>query len=213
MKIVLSLKLIQMKKIIAVFVHVTLFTLTVWSQHNVNVKLITLGYYPLDEPNLNIHSNKIDEEGRITYEPGLLFSYEDYLSMPFVSIEITQAIYNDCANRIGGFTHFGLRYLFMQKYKHKLSAGIGPSLYYRNDWSAIAGYTEDTDYKLSGSWQYRIWFGAEIEYDYYLSTDGDISISLNMLHPQAVTLAVGYRYWFSRKPRRKCSDCPSFSKH
>jgi len=75
------------------------------------------------------------------------------------------------------------------------------------------GYVDDGAYNIVGEWQYKLaWLSGELEYNYYLTKNSNMSISLNLIRPESVGIAIGYKYWISKKPKRKrgCVTCPSF---
>lgn len=195
-------------KTIKAFLVFSLLSFGGFAQNNLNFKVSTVGIYPFDDSNSDIFVNTLDNKGKLTYEPGIMISYEDFNGLAPASFEIIQGLYNDCANQVAGFTHVGVRIKMLQKFKHSLSFGFGPTLFYRNDWHTIEGYNDENYYNTTGGLQYKLaWWGGEVEYDYYLSKHGDLSLSLNLIHPKAFTIGIGYRYWISRKARRGC-DCP-----
>jgi len=179
-------------------------------QSNINLKLITLSVYPVESENVALFKYGIDKKGLYAFEPGIILSYEYFGGDQRTSFELSQAVFIDRAAQLAGFTHIGIRRVVFTHYRHSLCLGIGPAFYYRNNWSDLSGYVEDEGYSTEGEYQYKlVWLSGEIEYGCYISKKVDIMASLNMTHPKAFSLAVGLRYWISKKKRKAC-DCPSF---
>ncbi len=123
------------------------------------------------------------------------------------------AFYYDKASKLSGFPQVLIRFRLFNAFKHSMSMGLGPALYFRQTWATIEGYQNDGVYSGTGDWQYKMaWLSGELEYNYYISKNANLSVSLNLINPESVGLAVGYKYWISKKPKRKrgCISCPSF---
>lgn len=185
-----------------------------YSQSNISFKIISLSIQPLGSENSHIISSKLDDNGIFVIEPGVALSYESFVLEDIVSFQFQQGIYADCASQLAGFSHLGIKWRILKKWKQSFSIGIGPTLHYRNDWSKINGYKDEGIYDVYGNWQYRLFMiSGEMEYSYYLSKKSDLSVSLIHKHTQAFTIAIGYKYWINKKVRRKkrkCISCPTF---
>lgn len=79
------------------------------AQNNVSIKFIGLSIHPKGEGNAFLMSNKLDENGYLVFNLGGLISYEHFIYKDILSIKVTQALYADCATRLGGTSHIGLR--------------------------------------------------------------------------------------------------------
>jgi len=197
--------------VVFVLIVIGLNTSLAKSQSNVNIKLITLSYQFTDN-NTELAKQKLGESGKLAYEPGFIFSYESFAT-PAASIKASMAFYYDKASKLSGFPQVLIRFRLFNAFKHSMSMGLGPALYFRQTWATIEGYQDDGVYSGAGDWQYKMaWLSGELEYNYYISKNANLSVSFNLINPESVGLAVGYKYWISKKPKRKrgCISCPSF---
>ncbi|MEN8119991.1 MAG: hypothetical protein ABFS35_06580 [Bacteroidota bacterium] len=193
-----------------VLIIIRLTTYYALSQSNVNIKLTNLSYQFTDN-NLELANRKIGESGKLAFEPGLIFAYESFATAT-ASIKVAMALYYDKASKLAGFPQVMIRFRLFNAYKHSMSMGFGPALYFRQTWATMEGYDDDDIYTNSGDWQYKMaWLSGELEYNYYLSKNSNLSVSLNLINPESVGLALGYKYWISKKPKRKrgCISCPN----
>jgi len=181
------------------------------SQSNINIKLTTLSYQFTDN-NLALAKMKLSDNGKLAFEPGIIFAYESFAT-PLASLKFNMALYMDKASKMAGFPQVLIRIRLFNAFKHSMTLGLGPAFYFRQSWANIDGYVEDNVYTNSGDWQYKMaWLSGELEYNYYVSKNSNLSVSLNLMNPESVGLAIGYKYWISKKPKRKrgCISCPSF---
>ncbi len=74
---------------------------------------------------------KIDRDGYLVMNLGVLISHEHYLMKHFLSVKSATACYSDGAALLGGFIHLGLRARIFTFKKHQLSGGMGPTLVFR----------------------------------------------------------------------------------
>ena len=181
------------------------------AQSNINIKLSSLTYQFTDN-NAQLAKLKLSNNGKLAFEPGLIIAYEAFAS-PTTSLKINTALIMDKAGRFAGFPQVLVRFRLFNAYKHSMTLGVGPAFYFRQSWIDIDGYEANDVYSGDGDWQFRpVWFSGELEYNYYLSKMSNLSVSLNLINPESVGLAVGYKYWISKKSKRKrgCISCPSF---
>jgi len=181
------------------------------AQSNVNVKLNTITYQFTDN-NTQLADLKLSSNGKLALEPGLIFAYESFAT-PVTSLKINMALLMDKAQKLSGFPQVLVRFRLFNAYKHSMTLGVGPAFYFRQTWATIDGYEEDGVYSGDGDWQYRpVWISGELEYNYYLTKMSNLSVSVNLINPESIGLAIGYKYWISKKSKRKrgCISCPSF---
>ena len=181
------------------------------SQSNINIKLSTISYQFTDN-NIELVNRKIGKSGKLALEPGLIFAYESFAT-PASSIKVAMALYYDKASKLAGFSQVMIRFRLFNAYKHSMSIGFGPAFYFRQTWATLDGYQDDGVYTDSGDWQYKMaWLSGELEYNYYLTKNSNLSVSFNLINPESLGLAIGYKYWISKKPKRKrgCISCPNF---
>ncbi len=183
----------------------------IMAQSNVNFKLNTFTWQFTDN-NAHLAKLKLDDKGQFAIEPGLIAAYEAFAS-PLTSLKINMALLMDKAGKFAGFPQILFRFRLFNAYKHSMTIGLGPAFYFRQTWVDIEGYEANDVYQGDGSWQFRpIWITGEIEYNYYLTKMSNLSVSLGLINPESIGLAVGYKYWISKKSKRKrgCISCPSF---
>ncbi|MCF6240864.1 MAG: hypothetical protein L3J74_05910 [Bacteroidales bacterium] len=182
------------------------------SQSNINIKLNTLTYQFSDN-NVQLAKLKLSNNGKLAFEPGVIFAYEAFAT-PATSLKINMALLMDKAGKFAGFPQFLIRFRLFNAFKHSMTLGLGPAFYFRQTWANITGYEANDVYTDDGDWQFRsVWFSGELEYNYYLTKMSNLSVSLNLINPESIGLAIGYKYWISKKSnkrKRGCISCPSF---
>ena len=198
---------ITMKKIIFVLI---LFGFSkIYSQSSLSARLLTVSTHPFANKNLPLHQNKIDNKGYLTFEPGLILSYDRFLAKK-ISFRISTAVMNDRLNTLAGYSQIMLKYKMLKYYKHSLFLGFGPSAFYETDKSDDRNWVNEDNYKLSGNTLYKIgWLSGIIEYNYYITKKMDFVLTLNHTHSRSVALSLGIRFDLP-DPGGKGCDCPSF---
>ncbi len=182
----------------------------VFSQSNISFKLNTISYNFLKNENSMLYNSKITPNGELTFEPGIQVAYE-FFGNSYTSFKIKQLVKVDACSKISGSTQIMIRGKFFSKWKSSFYIGVGPVLFYRDTWTSIDNYIENNFYSQVSIFDYRnIWLSGEIEYSYTINRNGSFAISLNHINGNSLGVTVGYKYWISRKPRRKC-NCPSFN--
>lgn len=183
-----------------------------FSQSNISFRITTVTCFPTESDNLHIFKNNLDKAGHIALEPGGVLSYEAFIMEDKVSFKFSQGFFYDVAGKPGGFTHLGIRFKILQKFKHSLNLGFGPTLHFRKDWSTIPGYVTEEIYERDIGFQWVLSrISGGIEYNYIHTKRGDYSVSLFHNRRKGFALLFGYRYWFSKDIKhRKCDDCPGF---
>ncbi len=166
----------------------------------------------VQETNHHLYANNLDPLGTYQLEPGGIFVFENISGM--LSLKIMQGFYRNAMGLNSGFTHTGLRVFIINGKKHSVSAGLGPTLFYRQTVSQLENALPDDSYvgQEGQDWEFRFMpLSGELEYNFHANSRNDFTISLNHVANTAVALSFGYDYWLSprRKPRGACS-CPSF---
>lgn len=179
------------------------------AQNNFSLKLSPISYQFSDvQPELV--KLKPGGDGKLAFEPGLLFSYEEFAGSN-TSLKVSQAIILDKATKLSGSTQIMIKFRAIKYFKHSVYAGFGPIVHYRQSWTTIENYVPEPAYKIAGDWQYKFsWLSGEVEYNYYLNKYTDLSVSLNQTQAESIGLAIGFKYWFSKSPKKKrgCVSCP-----
>ncbi len=201
-------------RILNIFIFISIFGIVsiTKGQKNISFKLLSITTNQFENRNSSIYKSKLTDNGKFTFEPGILFTYEVYANQNS-ALKINQALYNDRCSKLAGFSQILVKFRLGRIWKHSFSIGIGPILHYRKDWSDIEGYQDENLYKVWSDWQQRFsWISGEFEYDFYLNKKGDLSISINHIHAEGISLAIGYRHWISKKSKKKrgCVSCPLF---
>jgi len=179
------------------------------SQSSLSVRLITVSAHPFSEANLALHQNPIDDLGYVTFEPGLIFSYDRYIKKKF-SFRASTAVFKDMLNQISGYSQIMLKYKLFKIYKHSLYLGFGPAVHYTTDKSTLENYVNEDNYKLINNTMYKFsWVSGLIEYNYYINKKTDIALAFNHIHPKSFALSVGVRFELP-DPNGKGCDCPGY---
>ncbi len=166
-------------------------------RHAVTVKFFGLSMHLKQSPHPEIFPNRVDEQGYLVPNYGLIVGYDFFIKRNVMSIRAQQGLYSDCAASLAGFTHIGWRGQIFQKGKHQLNGGIGPTLVYRRDWNRLKGYQDDGYFNRSGIWQYKFYlYGGEFEYNYSLTDQSDLSVNLVPGLPELIAFGIGVRHRF-----------------
>ncbi|MBI5219946.1 MAG: hypothetical protein HY958_13550 [Bacteroidia bacterium] len=176
-----------------------------------NLKLGYIGFHPGKNLNSALYENKLVEDGAVVVEPSVWIGFEYFLRDDHTSVEFYQGFLSDAAARSAGFSFIGFKRRFFQYYRNSFYAEIGTTISFRENWSPLAGYVEQTNYEGSGKWQTKwIWVSGGLSYYFYISKKHDLSITLWYGHyDQTLTFMLGYRFWFSTifKHPKPCK-CP-----
>ncbi len=184
------------------------------AQVDLSCRLLTVSASPFEGTNKNLELAYIGASNVFAIEPGAVLGAELFTDER-TSFQFALAGYNDKAGKPAGFASLFLKYKIAKKYKHSLTIGIGPSLFMRQSWATIKGYTDDELYIENAGNQYKLaWLSGEISYNYYLSKKADVYISLLRTAPKSFGIAAGAVFQLggkkSRYGRRKGCDCPSY---
>jgi hypothetical protein len=194
---VATLKCNKMNKLIILFAVISIYTFCekTFAQDNIGIKFFGLSIHPKGEKdNSFLMPNKLDKNAYLVMNFGAELMYEKFLYKDIVSMKVVQALYADCAEKLGGFSHIGIRAKIFKIGKHSLSGGIGPTLVYRRNWQEMNGYINPNRFKgdVNEKWQHLfLWYGGEFEYKYKISDKIDFSASFIPGYPDLMSLAVG----------------------
>ncbi|WP_373511532.1 hypothetical protein [Persicitalea sp.] len=168
------------------------------AQDNIGLRFVFGTLHPYGEQNAFLMPNKLDENAVIVPNWGFIASYQRYFHKKRWAIKFAQGAYSDCAQLFAGHTHLGLRLnVLAHSPRHSLEVGFGPTLVYRQSWYRFDGYVQETRLlKTSGNWQWNfVWYGGEIEYDYKITKNIDLTLNVIPGYPQFYTFGIGARYW------------------
>lgn len=192
------------------FILYFLIDTSVCAQTNFSLKANTITYQ-FTETQPELTNLKLSGNGKIAAEPGLIIAYEAYANSN-TALKLSQAIILDKASHLAGATSAMIKFKLLKSFKHSFYIALGPTFHYRKNWADMEGYIDEPVYNSNEDWQYKIsWLSAEVEYNFYLNKMTDLSISLNHIQAESIGLAVGFKYWINKKPRKKrgCISCPS----
>ncbi|WP_018476656.1 hypothetical protein [Pontibacter roseus] len=161
------------------------------------VKFFGLSVHLRETPYPEIFRNRLDERGILVANFGGIIGYDRFVVRDVISVRVQQGLYSDCASSLAGFTHLGWRGQIFKTGRHSLNGGIGPTLVYRRDWNRLKGYEDDGYFSRSRDWQYKFyWYAGELEYNYRLSEQNDLSLNLVPGIPELVSFGIGMRRRF-----------------
>lgn len=174
---------------------VVIFCNSIIAQDNTGIKFFGLSIHPKGEKdNAFLMPNKLDKNAYFVMNLGGEIMYEKFVVKDILAIKVVQALYADCAERLGGFSHIGIRATIFNTGKHALFGGFGPTIVYRKNWMELNGYINQNRFKgdINDKWQYLfLWYGGEFEYKYSITEYLDLSISFIPGYPDLMSLAVG----------------------
>lgn len=165
------------------------------TQNNIGVKFFGLSVHPKGEKeNAFLMPNKLDKNGYLVMNFGAEVMCEKFIYQDLLSVKVIQALYSDCAARLGGFSHIGIRAKIFNLGKHSLYGGIGPTLVFRKNWLDLDGYVNPNRFKGGPENKYQhlfLWYGGEFEYKYQMNQKLDFAVSFVPGYPDLMSLAFG----------------------
>ena len=161
----------------------------------VTAQWIGLVFHPEAGTYPHRYIRKLDPKAYFVIELGLVLTYEHRV---FERGYLKGAVaYNlDCANVPAGFFHAGLHYQLLRKKRHLLTAGLGPTLVFREDWHQFPEYKSDVFFKerVHGKWQYRFVVFGNIEYNYRISRKMMVNVGFIPAGHLLLTFTFGVKY-------------------
>ncbi len=161
----------------------------------ISIHWIGLVFHPQGGTYPDLYIRKLDPKAYVVIELGVVLAYEHRIfNRGYIK---TVAAYNlDCANVPAGFFHFGFHYQLINRNRHILTAGLGPTLVFRDDWHQFPEYTGDEFFKdkVNGKWQYRLVVFGDIEYSYKISKKFFLNSSVIPGGHLVITFCVGFKY-------------------
>lgn len=179
------------------------------SQSSFSVRISTISAHPFAKQNLALHKNPIDNKGYLTFEPGIIFSYDRYLANK-LAFRVSTAVHKDRFNTLSGYSQIMIKYKAIKYYKHSLYLGFGPAIHYETNKLGTPNYVNEENLKISNNTMYKFaWLSGMIEYNYYHSKKMDFALTINHIHTRSIALNLGIRFALP-DPNGKGCDCPSF---
>ncbi len=198
-----------MKYIILISTILLSFAYYSMAQSNMSIKANSLSYNFYKNENSNLYKTKLLNNGELTIEPGIQISAEFFGNL-YTSVKVMQTIKSDACTKVSGSTQVLIRYRLYKRWRNSIFVGAGPVFFYRESWTGQDNYIDNNFYDQSDFMDYKnVWFSGEIEYNYSINKEGDFSLSVNHINGNSLGILFGYKYWFSRKPRKNC-NCPSY---
>jgi hypothetical protein len=190
----------QKKTLFFVLVYFSSFAIYAHS-YNFEIKYFGLNIHPVGDINAELMPIKLGNNGFLVPSFGVALSFEKYIWRNFLSLKFMEASYTDCALQAAGFIHFGFRITLLDKGRHQLNVGIGPTFIYRQSWYNLEGYDDSKNFykgdDTHDKWQWRfIIYGGEFEYNYRLTDRVDFSWTMVPGIPILIANAFGLRIKF-----------------
>jgi len=186
-----------MKKLIVLFILVFININIYANDLFIGVKFFGLSIHPFGALNTQHMPLKFDKKGLFVLNLGAELCIEYFIYKDVISIKFIQALYADCVQKLGGFTHLGLRGRIFEIDRHSLYGGIGPTFIYRKNWYTLEDYDDSFSFFKGGpenTWQYRfLWYGGEFEYIFAINEKWGLSTSFVPGFPDLVNFAFGFR--------------------
>lgn len=166
------------------------------AQWFIGMKFMGLTFHPGANANKQFYDVTLGKNKKFVLNFGGAVTLE-YMFYPNVSVKLDQALFRDCAGQFAGMTMLNLRYTVGLGKPGNGSGGLGPFFYYRRNWNCFDGCIDEGYFRESGNrkWQTKfVWYGGELEYNYPVSEDWDISVNFFPGIPVVYALAPGMRY-------------------
>ena len=168
------------------------------AQFTIGVKIGGLAFHQ-QKVNPNYYSWSIDKKGHWVGYLGVSLT-AGYQFNSYLGIKVIQTLMPyDCAGKFSGITHVGIefydRIAGLKNEKHCLSATFGPLFYYRKNWKDVPNYYVDEGFMKSSkskSWERKfVWYGGQVQYDYYFRENQAISTNFLPGFPYIYTFMSG----------------------
>jgi hypothetical protein len=163
---------------------------------NFSIKFMGLSVHPAEEPSTEILVRKIDNTGRYVMNLGFLASGEWFFKEDKASFRLLGGAMSECSGLFAGVAHVGLKFKLFSAGPHYLSWGVGPTLYFRENWIKVRPNHFDENYLTLGPWEYiLLWYGMDFEYNININKNLDFSTTIIPAYPKVIATAFGLKYW------------------
>ena len=185
-----------MKRLLSI-IFICIFS-SAFSQFTIGIKIGGLAIHQ-QKVSPNYYRWSLDKKGHFVGYLGFSLT-AGYQFNEYLGVKLIQTILPyDCAGKFSGITHLGIdfydRIIGVQHQKHDLSASFGPIFYYRKNWKTVPEYYEDKGFMKaseSGIWERKfIWYGGQIQYNYYFRENRAISTNFLPGFPYIYTFMTG----------------------
>lgn len=169
------------------------------AQISFGIKFMGLSLHPKRSLHPHLYKRKLDRWGHGVVNMGVVFQVE-YFVNEHVSIKYSQAILQDCAGKFAGLSHVGMRLGFFMdpRQQHYASGGLGPTFFYRKNWTGMDRYVNTGLFETSknGKWQSKfVLYGGEVEYSYYYADHSAFSTTIMPAIPELIAIAPGFKWY------------------
>ena len=184
-----------------------------FAQSALGLKISTISLHPIQwDQDPVIFENKLVKDGSVTADLGYQISYQKFIYLTVLSLELRQGIHADAAGLMAGHFAADLRWKFFHKGRSALSLSFGPVYAIRQHWDAYGKYVDDGIYNNKNDFQDKWLWGGELEYAIYIANRHDLTISLSYNNSyNTINLALGYRFWVNpfvnMADKKKCISC------
>ncbi|MCX7954281.1 MAG: hypothetical protein N3A01_03715 [Bacteroidales bacterium] len=167
----------------------------VYPHDNIGIKIFGFTIHPLgEERNAHLMPLKLDKNAYFVINLGALVHYEKKLHKDIFTLKLVQALYSDCAARLGGFSHIGFRGRICKINNFSIWAGCGPTLVFRRNWMKLEGYYNPNFFKgdVDDMWQYKfILYAGEIELKYKINKVYEFVFTIIPGFPHIINFSAG----------------------
>ncbi|NNE71643.1 MAG: hypothetical protein HKN29_14950 [Rhodothermales bacterium] len=161
------------------------------------VKFIGLSYHPnASSFARQQYSRKLSPDGSLVANLGVLASWEQFVRSDRLAIRVAGVAMSDCRSVFAGAIHVGAHLRLARLGRVTLLAGIGPTLYFRQDWHRFDTYKFDGRlFRQYADWQYIVTpIGGDLELDVRVTPNSQLSFTILPGYPQIVVLAIGAKF-------------------
>jgi hypothetical protein len=155
-----------------------------------------LTFHPSKAARRQYYARKLTDDGRLTANIGVLASYEQIVFKERVSLRTLGLGVSDCRSVFAGLFHVGIHSDVLTVGPMTVYIGIGPAIYFRQDWHRFDNYSDPTEHwKIWRGWQYYATpIGGDLELDFELSGGHVLSFTVVPNVPEFVIIAVGTKF-------------------
>jgi hypothetical protein len=189
----------------------TLLSFASYSQSNFSINTSSLGYC-FKNSNTHLYSNYAFNNLSIPKDFGVILSYDTYIINDVFSAKLIQSFILDRANKNLGFSAISVNQRLLKSYKHQINIYAGFSILYRQTWNTDSSYVDNENFISKNKTQIKNYqFVSGLEYAYQISNKIDFLTSVIYYQSNTLNLSFGFKYWISKKykKKRECISCPN----
>jgi hypothetical protein len=179
---------------------------SLWAQSSFTLKYYGLTIHPLGDASAELQPRKLDKNAVFVLNTGVFLGFEKFVHQDLISIKLINGVLSDCSKGLAVVSHVGIRATLYQAEKHRFTFGLGPTFIARESWSrfgsvyASSGFFNEAETNRFGAVQWKfIPYGIDLEYDYCITQNDNLSFSLTPGIPLANICSVGWKHWFNFK--------------